>query len=110
MANAFKGEVSLTHEGRAYIMVLDFNALCEFEDHTGKNALDVLTGLEAGKVTARDLRALAWAGLKRHQPEITLAEAGDILGANPDAIARAGAAMAPAGEPDEGNALRPKRG
>lgn len=108
MANAFKGEVRLSHDGRDYTMVLDFNALCDFEDQTGKNALETLTGLEAGKVSARDLRALAWAGLKQRQPDIDLQTAGQILGANPDAIARAGAAMAPEAEP--GNANPPKAG
>ncbi|MFD2175935.1 GTA-gp10 family protein, partial [Rhodobacter lacus] len=76
MANPFKGEVDLTHGGVRYTMVLDFNALCDFEGETGKNALTALEGMEAGKISASDLRVLMWAGLRQRHPEMTLALAG----------------------------------
>lgn len=95
MANGFKGEIGLRHAGAEYVMVLDFNALCDFEGETGKNALQALEGMEQGEVSASDLRALMWAGLRQNHPEITLKQAGAILAENTDAIQRASAAAAP---------------
>lgn len=95
MANAFKGEVSLTHDGQNYTMVLDFNALCDFEGETGKNALIALDGMESGNISATDLRVLMWAGLRQRHPDITLPMAGSILSQNADAIQRAAAAAQP---------------
>ncbi|WP_417257353.1 GTA-gp10 family protein [Celeribacter sp.] len=99
MANGFKGEISLKYEGEDYTMVLDFNALCDFEGETGKNALTALDGMESGNVSASDLRALMWAGLRQNHPDMTLALAGSILSENADAIQRASeAANKPAGK------------
>lgn len=105
MANGFKGEVSLQHEGEAYEMVLDFNALCDFEGETGKNALTALQGFENGDINASDMRALMWAGLRQKRPDITLREAGEILGSNVGAIEKAAAAAAPE-EDTSGNGKR----
>ncbi|RRH71994.1 GTA-gp10 family protein [Falsigemmobacter faecalis] len=106
MANPFKGEIALTHAGRNWTLRLDFNALCDFEGETGKNALQALEGLERGDVTASDLRALMWAGLRQEAPEIDLQTAGRILGENQDALIRAATAASPEDEP--GNAPRPR--
>lgn len=107
MANGFKGEVALTHDGQPYTMVLDFNALCDFEGETGKNALTALEGMESGDVSASDLRALMWAGLRQRHPEMTLQLAGSILSENTDAIQRASAAARPDVPP--GNGKRPPK-
>ncbi|WP_406735893.1 GTA-gp10 family protein [Thioclava sp. GXIMD4215] len=113
MANAFKGEVALSFEGQAYTMTFDFNAMCDFEDETGKNALEVLEGIENGNaaISAREMRLLFWAGLKQNHEDITKPLAGKILSANPDALMRASAAAAPqAGDGGmAGNAPRPGR-
>lgn len=104
MANGFKGEIALSCDGKSYTMVLDFNALCDFEAETGKNALTALEGMERGTVEARDMRALLWAGLRQHHPEITLQDAGRILSENVDAIQRAAMAASPDAA---GNGKRP---
>lgn len=44
MANALKGEVTVEFEGRPATLVLDMNALCEFEEVTGKAGLEWLVG------------------------------------------------------------------
>lgn len=95
MANAFKGEVGLTYDGQCYTVVLDFNALCDFEGETGKNALTALDGIETGEVSASDLRALMWAGLRQRHPDMTLQLAGSILSSDVGAIQRAAAAATP---------------
>lgn len=107
MANGFKGEVSLQHEGKTYEMVLDFNALCDFEGETGKNALTALQGFESGEINASDMRALMWAGLRQKHPDMTLTLAGDILGSNVGAIEQAAAAAAPE-EAASGNGKGPR--
>ncbi|MCJ8139354.1 GTA-gp10 family protein [Falsirhodobacter halotolerans] len=109
MANSFKGQVPVTHDGKTYTMALDFNALCDFEDQTGKNALQALDGMESGEVSARDMRALMWAGLKQFHPDMTLPLAGHILAENINAIAEAAALMMPQ-EGDGGNVPAPKPG
>lgn len=103
MANKIKGEVGLQHEGKEYILVLDFNALCEFEDVSGKPVGDVLDSLQRGKIVARDMRALIWAGLKQRHPDVTLELAGRILSSNPAVLDQGLEAAFPAAEAGTGN-------
>jgi hypothetical protein len=98
MTNRIKGEIALQHDGKAYTMVLDFNALADFEDATGANAVKVLS---SGDLSIRQMRALFQVGLRRHHPEITLTEAGHILQSN---MAKLGDAIAAAFPDAEGNA------
>jgi len=109
MANGFKGEIALTYEGQSYTMVLDFNALCDFEGETGKDALATLEGMDAGKASVTDLRALMWAGLRQRHPEMTLQLAGSIFSENVDAIQRAVALAQPDAGSKRGNARRPAK-
>lgn len=99
MANNIKGEVALQHEGKTYTMVLDFNALAEFEDATGRNAAEVLASPETMGISLA--RSLFWAGLQRHHPGLTLTEAGDIMQGNMDKLPAAVQAGTP--EPAAGN-------
>lgn len=96
MANAFRGEVTLTHEGQDYTMVLDFNALCEYEGATGDSWNSFFDRLDNGTIRATELRAMVWAGLMAHHPDITLSQAGAVLSSNSDAVIRAAAAALPA--------------
>jgi hypothetical protein len=73
MANVIKGEVAFEVEGRAYKLVLDFNALCEVEDVLGKGEMDL--------ARPKAIRAIFWASLLRHHPDVTVQEAGDLIGA-----------------------------
>lgn len=88
MANALKGEVQVVFQGRTVKLVLDYDALALVETR-----LDLLAGevvdqirparVEDGKVKAaprmklEHLRALFWAALQKHQPDIAF----DSLGA-----------------------------
>lgn len=101
MANRIKGEIALQHEGRDYVMVLDFNALADFEEEAGiENALDELADKRG--LNARKTRALFWCGLKQRHPEMTRAQAGSILSANLDKLGEALSAAFP--DPAEGEA------
>lgn len=113
-----QGTITLNHGGRAYDLTINYAALCTFEEVTGKNGFTMLTllgrdGLKAGLVSARDLRALVYGGLRTHDAEVTLVLAGEILDSNPDAFRRAIEASMPAegDAPSEtsGKRRRPRR-
>lgn len=111
MANAIKGEVALQHDGKTYTMVLDINALAEFEDATGMDPGEVLDNPKTMSLSLA--RKLFWAGLQKHHPGLTLREAGDILQENFGKLGKAMATVTP--EPRAGNvegaakAKRPRR-
>lgn len=90
----FKGEVTLEN---GYKMVMDMSALLDFEELTGKDAFDVITGMESGKVWKPDMRAFYYVCLKRHQPEIDLVEATEMMIEYPEAFKDVLLAAAPEG-------------
>ena len=73
MANSVRGEVAFEVEGRDYKLVLDFNALCEVEDVLGADGMDL--------ARPKAIRAIFWAALLRHHPDVTVQDAGDLIGA-----------------------------
>ena len=54
-------------------IVFDMNAICLFEQVTGKNFYEVIA---SPPQSATDRRALLWAGLKRDDPELTIEQVG----------------------------------
>lgn len=102
MANKIKGETALSYDGAEYSLVLDFNALAEFEDAIGAKAMPILQ--DPSGMSIKQMRALFWAGLKQRHPEITLEDAGRILSANFDKLGEALSASFP--DAEEG---KPKR-
>ena len=77
----FLGSTTREIDGETWRLVLDFNAICHFEEAVGGNfferAEDWQTG--SGVPRARELRALIHAALQAHHPQATLQEAGRIL-------------------------------
>lgn len=68
---------------------LDMNALCLFEAESGHSALLWIGQYEAGQISqATDLRAMCWAMLQRHHPDMCLDAAGDVLDYHPDLVRR----------------------
>lgn len=86
MANAQRGEVSLTVGERTYTLVLNLNAQAEIEA-----ALSAATGhdvtwdqfqqkLSSPKlVGVRDLRLLIWGMTRKHHSALTLSQVGDLI-------------------------------
>lgn len=112
MANKIKGEVELVHNGKIYIMALDFNALADFEEEAGvESALETLKNPAA--MNARTTRILFWCGLRQRHPEVTKLEAGQILSSNMSAMGDALKSAFPDAIPEEdhskGNAAGPRR-
>ena len=86
MANRFKGEATAKSDNTTYTLRCDFNAMCAFEGETGRSALDAIEGFENGNVSVSDMRVMMWAFMQHHHPDTTLADAGDLLSENVDAL------------------------
>jgi len=73
-----KREVIIRVNGKEYTLRLGNNALCRFEAETGITAIK-LAALGPDEMEQRFMRALLWAGLKKHHPDMTLDMAGDLI-------------------------------
>lgn len=80
MANKHKGEVSFEVAGVNYTMRFSANALCELEDalDMGINAVATQLGNPAS-LRLKTVRAVFWAGLRDHHPDMTTVQAGDLV-------------------------------
>lgn len=81
-ANPERGEVALTVGDRSYILVLDFDGICAAEEAMSDQTKAVTIAeivLHAARGSHRHARVLAWAALKRRQPDITLEHAGEVI-------------------------------
>lgn len=80
MANRFKGEVTFEAGEKSYTMRFSANALCELEDAIGMGVNSVAIQLaDPASLRLKMVRAVFWAGLRDHHPEITLLQAGEIV-------------------------------
>lgn len=78
MKNPLKGEAELRLEdGRSFTLVIDFDGLIEAEQTYGKPMVHLLGDAQQGFLGAQ--RAILYGGLRRHHPEVTLSEVGNIL-------------------------------
>ena len=99
-ARALIAEVKVDVHGTDWTLRLDFNALAEFEEKTGSNAMQEMAKIESGEGSIVMLRHFVWSCLRYHHPDVTLAQAGDVLSHDPQALGTAVAAAF--GEPEEG--------
>ncbi len=77
MANPERGEYDFEIGGRTYTLKLGINALKEIEAKLSKPGervkfSDAITGALSGDVTY--MTAVVWAALRRHHPEIGIAD------------------------------------
>ncbi len=79
MGNPHRGEASFEVAGRAYRLKFDWNAAAEFEEAAGRPLSDALLDVAREKLSAKSLRAMLWAGLQPHHPEVTLKDAGRLI-------------------------------
>lgn len=75
MANPHRGEVAFKAGGTGYTLKFSSNAICELEERLNKSLNVIVTDLER----LSTLRALLWAGLRANMPDVTMAQAGDII-------------------------------
>lgn len=76
MANKKRGEVAIAHDGAAYVLRYDVNALCNLEDAFGKSIGDVIADLDTESVSMRTVRSVFAAGLS---PAVDDIKAGEIM-------------------------------
>lgn len=102
MDNPMKGEVTFEAAGKTHTLVFSTNASCALEAHLDRGIADVLDeiGTWAQKTDAKGIpipetmeqmkaraklvrvslvRALFWAGLSDHHPELTIEDAGKLM-------------------------------
>jgi hypothetical protein len=103
LGRSLKGEIVLPIDGQDWRLVLDINALADFEQVTGKQAFGLFDDLDKGTVGIIDLRALFWAALQKHHRGTDLLRAGELLGAAPEAMAALLDKALPDAKADAGN-------
>lgn len=107
--NPVKGEANLTlGDGRNLTLILDFDALVSAETAYGKPLARLMADAAGGFIGA--VRALLLGALSRYHPEITPAEAAEIIMSDFDAVGDAMQAATEAAFPSaegkkSGNAL-----
>lgn len=82
MANPERGEIALPIGDRVYTLVTDFDARCQVEalfQTDDKPFGYEKVALFASSYSSTHLRAIVWGALRRHHPEITLVEAGELI-------------------------------
>lgn len=95
MGNRFLGEATAKVDGKEWTLRCDFNTMAEFEDATGKDAMDAFEAAEEGRVSVRDLRQMVRAFLSCHHPDAALKDAGDVLSHDSGVVQRLIAAAMP---------------
>ena len=81
MANPFRGESTFEVDGRAHRVRFSWNSAAIYEEAAGKPLSDALLDIAREKLSARSLRAMIWAGLQEHHPDVTLSDAGRLIDA-----------------------------
>lgn len=123
MANKFRGESELTfmrdidgeQKEAKFKLVYDANAFCEIEDNIKLTLGELHDAMsDPKKMSMKSVRGIFHGGLIRHHPDLTLADAGDIMSDAGmaevmDAMKRAfGGAMKAAGEAQGQKAKTPR--
>lgn len=113
MTRRGEGEATFQADGKTWRLRFDFNAMADFEAETGKRIFDVLEGMEEGaakSASASDVRALFWAMLREHHPDVTLRDAGRMVTQGMEALNAAALSALPSPEPEseESDAEKPK--
>lgn len=108
--------VAFEAAGKSRTLRFSTNAFCDLEDHTGVGMAEIVEQLKS-KPKLTFIRACYWAGLRGHDPEITLQSAGEVVDALGIAeaatlLGQAVSAAFPAPKAKEGdeNPLKPQTG
>jgi hypothetical protein len=81
--NKVRGALTLEIGGKSYRARLTINSICSLETVLDDEVTSIISNFiqkaKAGGLSMRVLRAFLWAMLIDDKPELTLAEAGDLL-------------------------------
>jgi hypothetical protein len=78
------GEYAFEVEGNTYTMVFDYESWVLIEEKLDKGIFKIMQEIESWSKSPENLRlgtvrTIFWAGLHRHQPKLTLAEATSLI-------------------------------
>jgi len=82
MANPQKGELEIEVAGTRYLLALDLNALCEFQELMYPGDPDFDMGVVIGRIGKGNLilsRALLWATTRKHHADLTMKDVGLLV-------------------------------
>lgn len=79
MANKYKGESTITVDGKTKKMIYDMNALAELEDHFECNVEQLMDVLR-NDMSIKNIRTFLWAGLIHDNEDLTEKEVGKWIG------------------------------
>ena len=68
---------TLKNDPHTYALIYDFNVVCDHEAETGANLMEALVG--GVGITAAQTRGILYCFLKPANPDVLLAEAGELL-------------------------------
>lgn len=81
MSNPLRGQVELVADGRTYTLRLGINQIVELETKLDRSINEIVGLLnDMRRVRLGTLRAVLWASLLESEPDITLEQAGEIIG------------------------------
>ena len=75
MPDKVKPEVSITLDKERHLL-MNLNAMVAFEEATGKN---IMQGIDANSMTAKDFRALLWACLLHEDESLKIEDVGKMI-------------------------------
>ena len=84
MVNHFKGEGEVKADGKTWTLRFDMNVLANLERQTGKRAMQFLEDMDNGEAPIDTRRMICHAMLRKHHPEATIDDAGEILSEDMD--------------------------
>lgn len=92
MSNPLKGEATVDLEdGRKLVLAFDVNAWIDIEEEVGMKTPEIIKALQ-DKDNPPGLafqRAIIWGGLRKHHPEMSIRDAGEIMVEAAEAMAKA---------------------
>lgn len=78
--NPLRGEGELNAAGNTYRLAFDVSAFCYAEKALAPMSTDeIVAQIADGTANMTLLRAVVWAALQRHHPEVSLAQAGEVM-------------------------------
>lgn len=81
MANPNRGQVALKSGDREYMLSYSVNSLCELEDELELPIASIVTTMQnPEKLRMKYVRALMWAGLQDRHDDVSIIDAGLIIG------------------------------
>lgn len=80
MANPHRGSVALQAGDQAYTLSFSVNAICELEAELDKPVAEIIAAIQDPRqLRLSTVRALVWAGLRDHHPDLTVQDAGTMI-------------------------------